>query len=162
MRTRAATQEFVLSSIYSLCPTLGSSQHACMNSVQASCSSPVSPTIPPTSQVGSTSLCCTICDWNCSLPRELLCPCNLPFLLNPLSGAQVLTWSLLFPFYSVLCESLLQPWLYKRLSVSLQLVSSKNFPHVDVSLMCSWQGYPKQFIDSMQSLSNYQWNSSQS
>lgn len=126
----------MLSSICSLCPTLGSGQHAGMNSVQASFSSPVS----PTSQGGSTSLCCTICDWNCSLPGEVLCPCNLPFLLNPPSGAQVLAWSLLFPFCLVLCESFLQLWLYKRLSVSLQLVSNKNFPHVDVSLMCSWQG----------------------
>ena len=87
---------------------------------------------PCPSQMPLPVLCCAICGWNCSVPKEVLCPCNPSFLLNPLPGAEVLTWSLLFPFYSVLCESFLQPWLYKRLSVSLQLVFSENFPHVDV------------------------------
>ena len=95
---------------------------------------------PCPSRMPPPVLCCAICGWNCSVPREVLCPCNLPFLLNPLPGTEVLTWSLLFPFYSVLCESFLQPWLYKRLSASLQLVFSENFPHVDVSFTCSRQG----------------------
>ena len=111
-----------------------------MSRAQASHSPPVSPTSLPASQRGPSSLCWTIYDWNCLLPREGLCPCDLPFPLSSLSMAQVLTWSLLFPSYPVLCGSFLQPWLYKSLSASLQLVFSENFPHVDVLLMCSCGG----------------------
>ena len=76
----------------------------------------VSPTCPPTSQGGSSSLCLTpglgqlIYSSHCSLPKEYLCLCNIPLHLSPLPEALVLTWLLLFPSYSVLCGSFLQPW----------------------------------------------------
>ena len=55
---------------------------------------------PPTSHRGSSSLHWTPglgypgCGLNPSLPRQDLCPDSLHFLLSPLPGAQVLTWSL--------------------------------------------------------------------
>ena len=107
--------------------------HALMSGLQPSNSPPVSLTGPPTSQGGSSSLCCTpglrhpICGLNHSPCREGLCPCNLPFPLSPLPGSQVPTWLLVFPSYPFLCESFLQPWLYRSLSDSFQLVFSENF-----------------------------------
>ena len=99
--------------------------------VQASHSLTVNPTGSPISQGVSSSLCWTswlgspICGSNCSFLRDLH-SCNLPFPVRPLSGAQVLTWLLYFPSYPILCGSFLQPWLYKSLSASLQLVFSEN------------------------------------
>ena len=61
-----------------------------------------------------------------SLPREYLCPGNLPPLLSPLLGAQVLIWLLLFPSYLILCGSFLQLWLKGSLSAGIQLVFSEN------------------------------------
>ena len=48
-------------------------------------------------------------------------------LLSPLPGAQVPTLSPLFPSYPILYGSFLQPWLYRSLSATLQLVFSENF-----------------------------------
>ena len=53
--------------------------------------------------------------------------CNSPPLLCPVLGVQVLTLSLLFPFYLTQCGSFLQPWLCKSLSASLQFVFSENY-----------------------------------
>ena len=97
-----------------------------MRRVWASHSPLVGPTSPPTGEGGLSSICwtlglgCPICGSNCSIPMEGLCPCNFAFPLSSLPGAQVPTWSLLFPF--------LQPWLYRSLSASLHLVFSENFP----------------------------------
>ena len=41
-------------------------------------------------------------------------------LFSPLSGAQVLTWSLFFLSYPITCGSLSQPWLYRSFSASFQ------------------------------------------
>ena len=55
-----------------------------------------------------------ICDSNHPLSREDLHSCNWSLLLCPLPRAQILTWLVPFPSYSILCEFLLQPWLYRR------------------------------------------------
>ena len=78
------------------------------------------------------------CGSACSLPRAVTHPCDLPFLLRPLPDTHILTWFLLFPSFPIPCGSFLQPWLYRSLSVSFQLVFSENAPCVCVFLMCSW------------------------
>ena len=109
--------------------------HMCLflSRVQTSQSPPVSPTGPPSSQGGSSSLCCIpgqgcpVCDLNHSLPREGVHLCNLPF---PLSESTLwgtgpnLIASLLF---LIPCGSFFQPWLYRNLSASFQLVCSENY-----------------------------------
>ena len=76
-----------------------------MSGVRDSHSPPVSPTDPPSGQGDQPSLCwtpglgCPICGWNRPFPREDLHLCNFPFPLCPLTGAQVLTWLLLFRSY---------------------------------------------------------------
>ena len=42
------------------------------------------------------------------------------------------------PLYPTPRVSFLQPWLYRRLSASLQLLLVKIVPHVDIFLMCLW------------------------
>ena len=70
------------------------STHVCLTSRgQAFHSPPVSSTGPPISQKGLYFLCRTpglghpICDLNRSVPKEDLCPRNVPFCLSPLLGA---------------------------------------------------------------------------
>ena len=41
-------------------------------------------------------------------------------------GAQVPTWSLFFLSYQITCGSFVQPWLYRSLSASLQLIFSEK------------------------------------
>ena len=53
--------------------------------------------------------------------------CNPPPLLWRLPGAQVPTWSLLFPSYVIPPGSFSQFWLYKSLSASLHFIFSENF-----------------------------------
>lgn len=65
---------------------------------------------------------CPTCGSHCSLPREDLHLCSLPFPLSPLRGAQVPTHSLLSPSYLIIQESFLQPWWCRSLSASF----SKN------------------------------------
>ena len=114
-------------------PLCFGSKQGCVRSSWASHSPPVSPTSPPTSQGDLSSWCWTpglglpICGSNCSLPREVLHPWNLPPFLSPLPGAQVPTWSLFFPSCLIPRGSFLQPWLYKGLSASLQVVFSENY-----------------------------------
>ena len=50
-----------------------------------------------------------------------------PFSLSPFPGAQVPTQLLLFPSCPISHVSFLQPWLYRSLSASFQLVFSENF-----------------------------------
>ena len=100
-----------------------------MGRIHASYSLPISLTGPLPSQEGLSShqapgLKHPICGSNCSFPKEDY-PCNLPFPLSPLSGAQVLS-QMLFSFSPVPCGSFLQPWLYRSLSANLQLVFSEN------------------------------------
>lgn len=64
--------------------------------------------------------------------------CIVSAFLNLLPEAQVLIWS--FPSYPTLHVSFLQPWLFRSLFASIQLVFSENFfPLVDVFLICSWE-----------------------
>lgn len=49
-----------------------------------------------------------------------------PFPLSSLPGAQISTSLLQFPSFPVLCGSLLQPWWYRSLSASFQLLFSEN------------------------------------
>lgn len=99
---------------------------------QTSYSPPGSPTSPPSSQGGLSSLCrtpgleCLICGSNHSLPREGFCPCNSLFPLSFPPRGQVPTWLLLFLSYPILCAPFLQPWLYRGLSANLHLVLSEN------------------------------------
>ena len=67
-----------------------------------------------------------ICGLNLSLPRAGVCPSILPFPLSPLPGAQVLTQLIFFPSEPIICVSFLQPWLYRSLSASFQLVFHDN------------------------------------
>ena len=100
--------------------------------VQASHSPPVSPSHLPTSQGVLSPPCRTlglgrqIWSPHCSLPREGVRLCNLPFPLSPLPGTQVQTWSLFFISYLMPCGSFLQPWLYSHLSASFQLFFREN------------------------------------
>ena len=79
-----------------------------------------------------------ICDSNHWLSREGLHPCNLPFPLNPLTGAQVLTRSLLLSSNRIPHGSFLQLSLHRNLSASFQLFSVKVFHMYNVFLMCWW------------------------
>ena len=94
---------------------------------------PVSPIIPPTSKGGlsppcrTTGLGCPFFGLTCSLPRVGVCPCNLPFPLSRLPGAQVPNWSLFFPSYPITYASFLQPWLLRSPSSSFKLVFSENY-----------------------------------
>ena len=86
----------------------------------------------PTSQGGLSPPCrnpglgCPVFGSSHSLPRVRVCPCNHPFPLSPFPGAYIPTQSLLFFFYLIMCVSFLQPWLYKSVSASFQLVFSEN------------------------------------
>ena len=105
-----------------------------MGGVQASHRSPFSPMSPPTSQGDLSSKCWTpelghpMCGLHCSLPREDLPDLVIPLLFWVLSQGHRswLDHVCLFLSYSILCVSFLQPWLYKSLSASLQLVFSEN------------------------------------
>lgn len=69
---------------------------------------PVSPSSPPTSQGGlSPSIGPQDCGLSCSPSKVGVCQCNVLFPLSPLSGAQILTWSLFFPSYLIMCVSFL-------------------------------------------------------
>lgn len=92
---------------------------------------------------------CPICGLNCLVPREVIYPCHTPTPL-PLSVfppvARVPTWLLLFPSYVILYGCFLQPWLYKSLPASLQLVFRENFSICccifDVLMERSWALHP--------------------
>ena len=65
---------------------------------------------------------CPDCGLIFSLPRESVRPCDIPFPLSPLPGAQVPTQQLFFSSYLITCVSFLQPWLHRSPSASFQLV----------------------------------------
>ena len=87
---------------------------------------------PPTSQGGLAPLHRmsepqhSLCDLNCSLPRLDVLPCSLPFFLSSLPGAQVPHRLLFSPSNPITCGSFLQPWFYRSLSGSFQLVFNEN------------------------------------
>ena len=110
-------------------PASGASQHG----VQASHSPPLVPVILQTSKRSSLPhvglrprLQRPTRGPHYSLPRVGIHPCFLPFPLNPLLGAQVLTQSLFFPSYVITCVFFLQPWLYRSPYASFQVVFSEN------------------------------------
>ena len=79
-----------------------------------------------------------ICDSIHWLSRELLQPCNLPFPLNPLTGAQALSRSLLLSLNRILHGSFLQLSLHRNLSASFQLLSVTVVHLYNVFLMRWW------------------------
>lgn len=84
---------------------------------------------PPTKQGGLSISCWTQkwCVLDCSLHRVGVCLGNsVSFPLSLLPGAQVLIWSLFFPFSPITCGSFLQVLLYRSPSASLQFVFSEN------------------------------------
>ena len=71
---------------------------------------------------------------------EDFCPCNLLFPLSSLLGSQILTWSPLFPSYSIPHIAFLQSWLYRGLSATLLLVFSETCSTYTWILTYSWGG----------------------
>ena len=98
-----------------------------LSGVQAFLGPPVGPSSPPTSHEGLPLLHTTRTTvpkmW--LSPQAGLCLHILPFTLSPLPGTKVLTWSLFFPSYMIMCGSFLHPWLYKS-HASFQLVFNEK------------------------------------
>ena len=128
----------------SLCLASRASQDTCTPQEQSPGFSSlfVHPSSPPTSQGGlsplhrNPGLGYPVCGLTHSLPSVGIHQCNLPSPLSPLRGAQILTRSLFFPFYSIVCVSFLEPWLYRSPSASFQLVFSENCSTCRCILMC--------------------------
>ena len=81
----------------------------------------------PGNQEGLSPMCripelgSPVCGSTHSLPRASVHLCDLLFPLSHLPGVQVLTQCFL-PILPIMCVSFLQPWLYRSLSASFQLV----------------------------------------
>ena len=90
---------------------------------------------------------CPKCGLNCLVPMEVIYPCHTPAppLLCSLPGhrSQPDCFSSLPTWF---CVDVSQPWLYKSLSASLQLVSRENFSICccifDVLMERSWALHP--------------------
>ena len=112
MRARARARTHTHTHTHTPCPSFP--QPSCYSCLPAS-----QPGVVHLPQLGPQA-CSIPPEAHCSLPGMGLCPSVLPLPSSPLSGAQVLTWSLFFLSSPITCGSLSQPWLYRSFSASFQ------------------------------------------